>query len=151
MRAITAVLAATLLIGCQADETPPAETPAAEVPAPAPALTLADFAGTWQNSATLEGVADPVQSTLRGGPDGTDWTTSFEGRPDIPTTAMIVGDSLITETAEYESVLRPGVMVTVRSASVLQDGMMHGNFVARYRTPDGEEVVNGTLMATRVQ
>jgi len=149
MRLAPAMLAAVLMIGCQPDEQPPADQPAAETAAPAP--TLADFAGTWQNSVTLVGVADPVPSTLTGTAAGNDWTMSLEGRPNIPLTVSLVGDSLISQSAEYESVLRAGVMVTVRTAAVLQDGALVGTVVATYKTPTGEEVVPGTITGTRVQ
>ena len=74
----------------------------------------------------------------------------LEGRPGLPMTVSIVGDSLIAETGEYESVLRESVMVSVRTASVLQNGVLTGTLVATYRTTDGDEVVGGTLRATRV-
>ncbi len=75
----------------------------------------------------------------------------LEGRDGIPMTVLIMGDSLIAETDEYESILREGVMVTVRTASVLQDGVLVGRLVATYQTPDGAEVVSGTMRATRSQ
>ncbi|HUF50204.1 MAG TPA: hypothetical protein VMN60_05190 [Longimicrobiales bacterium] len=152
MRSATALLAVVLIIGCQSDDAAPADdepVPAAEATPTAP--TLAEFAGTWQNSVTLNGVPDPVPSTLTGTAAGNDWTMSLEGRPSIPLTVSIVGDSLISQSAEYESILRPGVMVTVRTASVLRNGMLEGTVIATYRTPTGEEVVNGTLTGTRTQ
>jgi len=99
----------------------------------------------------LTGVADPVPSTMTGTAAGNDWTMSLEGRPNIPLTVSMAGDSLIGQSAEYESILRPGVMVTVRTASVLRDGALVGNMIATYRTAAGEEVVLGTMTGTRVQ
>jgi hypothetical protein len=64
-------------------------------------------------------------------------------------TISIVGDSLVGQSAEYESILRPGVMVTVRTASVMSNGMLNGNLVATYKTPTGEQVVRGTMTGTR--
>ncbi len=145
MRLVPAVIIAVALAACA-----PAEQPAVEeAPAP-PVPTLADFAGTWQNSATLTGVEAPVLSTMTGTVAGTDWTMTLEGRPPVPLQVSIVGDSLITQTGEYESILRPGVMVTVRTASVLQGGMLMGNMVATYKTAAGEEQVTGTIQGTRV-
>lgn len=145
MRSVSAVLVAALLVACG-----PAEAPVPEAPAPPPAPTLADFAGTWQNSATLTGVADPVPSTMTGTAAGTDWTMTLAGRDPVPMTVSVVGDSLIAVSAEYESILRPGVMVTTRTASVLHDGMLMGNMTATYKTATGEEVVTGTITGTRV-
>lgn len=144
MRALPAVLTAALLLACTpAEEAPPVE----EAPPAAP--TLADFAGTWQNQAMLEGQTDPVPSTLSGSASGADWTMTLEGRPPVTVIPSIVGDSLITVSSEYESVLRPGVMVSVRTAAVLRDGMLQGNLTATYRTAEGEQVVTGTMTGTR--
>lgn len=113
--------------------------------------TLADFAGTWENTANLEGVDDAVRSTMTGTAAGDDWSLTLEGRPGIPMQVSIVGDSLVAQSEEYESILRPGVMVSVRSASVLHDDMLMGNMTATYRTPAGEQVVPGTITGRRVQ
>jgi len=146
MRFVPTVLALALVAACT-----PAEEPAMEAEAAMPAApTLADFAGTWNNSAVLTGVADPVPSTMTGTAEGV-WTMSLEGRDMIPMTVSVVGDSLIAETAEYESILRPGVMVTVRTASVLHDGMMMGNMIATYKMDGVTETVNGTITGTRAQ
>lgn len=138
MRALPAVLTAALLMACA-----PAEEAAPAGP------TLADFAGTWQNQAILEGQTDPVLSTMSGSATGEDWTMTLEGRPPVTLIPSVVGDSLITVSSEYESVLRPGVMVSVRTASVLRDGMLQGVLTATYRTAEGEQVVPGTITGTR--
>jgi hypothetical protein len=149
MRRFTAALAVvSLLVACgpRDDAAPePVDQPAATA-----APSLASFAGTWEQMATLEGTPDPVPSTLHA-TDSDRWTMDLEGRPGIPLHVSIVGDSLVSQTEEYESVLRPGVMVTVRTASVLQDGMLVGNLVATYRTEAGEQAVRGTTRATRVR
>lgn len=142
MRSVPAVLVAALLIACGSGS-----EPAPEAPSP----TVADFAGMWQNTANLNGVPDPVPSTFSGSAAGDDWTMTLEGRPPVPMQVSIVGDSLVAQSAEYESVLRPGVMVTVRTASVLDNGMLRGNLAATYRSDAGDEVVTGTITGTRVQ
>lgn len=143
MRAIALLLTAAVLAACAAKEE--------EAPAPAPpaAPTVADFAGTWNVKSVLEGTPDTVPSTLTGTADPASWTMSLEGRPNIPVTISISGDSLVGQSAEYESVLRKGVMVTVRTASVLSNGTLMGNLVATYKTPEGEQVVRGTLTGTK--
>lgn len=143
MRSITLLLAVAMTAACA-----PAKEEAAP-PAPPAGPTLADFAGTWNTTTTLTGVADPVASVMTGGADGSGWTMTLEGRPPIPVQVSVVGDSLISQSAEYESVLRAGVMVSVRTASVLSDGMLMGNMVATYKTAGGTEVVTGTMHATR--
>ena len=149
-----ALLVFAVLTGCGAKDGAKTETTAmapapAVTPAPA-AKTPASFAGTWATTATLKGAAKPVPSTLMGTADGATWTLSLEGRPNVATTASMSGDSLIIQSAEYESVLRKGVMVTTRTATVMSDAnMMMGNMVASYKTPKGVEEVKGTIMSTR--
>ncbi|MEX0891327.1 MAG: hypothetical protein WEB88_04085 [Gemmatimonadota bacterium] len=155
MRSIPPLLVAALLAGCgTADEQsdvdmPDAQTPAAEESA-AP-MTLADVAGTWETVVTLEGVEEPVPATIGGSAAGDDWTMSLEGRPGIPLEVSVVGDSVIMVSEEYESILRPGVMVSARTAGVIQNGTLVGNVVTTYRTDAGEERVPGTFRSTRVQ
>jgi hypothetical protein len=147
MRALTTGLCALILVACGTrDEEPPAEADAV-----AATPSIADFAGTWSTVATLEGVAEPVSSTMSGSVAGDDWTMSLPGRENIPVEVHMKGDSLITQSAEYESILRPGVMVNVRTASVLRDGELVGNQLATYTTANGEEQVRGTVRGTRVQ
>jgi hypothetical protein len=147
MRVLTAVLCALTLVACGTRD----DESAAGAEAVAPAPGLAQFAGTWSNVVTLEGVAEPVPSTLSGSAAGDDWTMSLPGRANIPVQVQMKGDSLIGQSAEYESILRPGVMVDVRTASVLRDGGLVGNVVSTYRTPNGEEPVRGTMRGTRAQ
>jgi hypothetical protein len=133
MRRIPAIVMLLAGLACMKDKTP----------------TLADFAGTWDVTSHLQGVDNPVPSTLKGSADAASWTLSLEGRPDVPVTVSVVGDSLIVQSAEYESVLRPGVMVTVRTAGVRNGDKLEGTVVATYKTPSGDEVVHGTMEAMR--
>lgn len=111
--------------------------------------TLADFEGTWHVNTVLEGMEDPnpVGSTLTG--SGGSWTLMLEGRGPIAATATIYGDSLIVQSDAFESILREGVTVSIRSALVRQDEGVSGNVVASYRTADGVEIVHGTMTGTR--
>jgi hypothetical protein len=145
MRALPTLLCALLLVACGTQDEEPAAEAGAETP------SIADFAGTWSNVATLEGVDEPVPSTMSGSAAGDDWTMSLPDRENIPVRVHMQGDSLIAQSEQYESILRPGVMVDVRTASVLRDGELVGNLVATYRTADGEEQVRGTMRGTRVQ
>ena len=139
---IAALLALVALTACAPKEE--------EAPAPAPpaAPTLADFAGTWNIVSVLEGTADTVRSTLTGAADGT-WSMTLEGRPNIAVTASMSGDSLIGQSAEYESILRKGVMVSVRTASVMANGMLQGNLAATYKSAAGDTVVKGAFTGTK--
>lgn len=145
MRSVPALLLFLSVTACGA----PKEAAKPAAPPPPPGPTLATFAGTWQTKATLEGVKDPVASTMTGTADASGWTMSLQGRPNIPLTVSISGDSLIAQSAEYESVLRKGVKVTVRLASVLKDSTLTGNMEATYKTAKGTELVKGTISGMR--
>jgi hypothetical protein len=60
-----------------------------------------------------------------------------------------MGDSLILDSAEYESILRAGVRVTTRTAVVRSGAELVGNLTATYKTSSGDEVVTGTIRSTR--
>ena len=141
MRSLSAVLVIAVLSACGA--------PKDAAPPPPAGPTLADFAGTWENTATLTGVAAPVASTMTGTADTTGWTTTLQGRASIPLHVSVVGDSLIAQTGEYESILRKGVMVTTRTAAVLKDGQLVGTVTAEYKTAKGMEKVAGTIEGKR--
>ncbi len=89
-------------------------------------------------------------SQISGTAAGTDWTMALEGRDPITLQVSVVGDSLIAESSEYESILRQGVMVRTRTAGAMADGMMNGTITATYRTPAGDELVTGTFTGSRM-
>ena len=146
MSRAAAVLGALLLAACAGDPQP-------EPPAEAGELSQADaaldaFAGHWTATYQFEGVTDPVMVEFHG--SGTDWVATVSpDRDPVPMTVTMAGDSLVAETAVFESVLRPGAMVKARTAGVLVDGRMMGTSVLTYE-PDGQpEMVQGTFTAER--
>lgn len=141
MRVPATLIAALLIVACAGAKD--AEMPAAAAP------TLADFAGEWSIATMVEGTPDPVMSTMAGTADAASWTMTLQDRPAMPITMSMSGDSVVAQTPEYESVLRKGVMVSVRTAAVLKDGAMVGSMMATYRTPTGEEKVPGTFTGTK--
>jgi hypothetical protein len=141
VRVLPSLLVVVFLVACG-----PSEREAAPLPGP----TIADFAGTWESMVTLEGVDDPVPSRMMGSEDGTDWALLVEGRDPIALRVSMSGDSLVAESEEYESILRPGVATRVRTAGVLVNGRLVGNVTVTYQTPAGAEVVRGTIQGTRV-
>lgn len=143
MRSISLLLAVALLAACAPKE----EQPAAEV-AP-PAAPYAAYEGAWNSTSTVEGTPDPVAGTMTVTADGVGSTMSLPDRPNIPITLSMSGDSLVVTTAEYESVLRKGVMVTTRVASVMDGAVLKGSLEATYQTPNGPLVVKGTSESKR--
>ena len=149
MRATTSLFVLLLITACgETDDSAPATEQEME-PAAVATPTPADFAGEWQAMAMLEGTPDPVPVVLIGSADGMTWTMALEDREPMALDVSMSGDSLIMESGQYESVLREGVMVQIRTAGVLQEGQMVGNIIATYSTPDGEQVVPGTIEGTR--
>lgn len=140
LMALGAVLAACSPAGKAGDEN--------AAPAAAATPSVADFAGTWNGEAMVDGTPNLVKSVVTLGADGSG-TMTLEGRSAIPVTVSMSGDSLVVVSAEYESVLRPGVMVTTRVAQVRVDGMMKGNMIATYKMPDGPTEVKGTWSSTK--
>ena len=130
------------------DDVPPADDEMEEMIEPA-APTAADFAGTWNMFAMVDGTPDPVPTVLVGSADGMTWTLNLNDREPVPSRASMSGDSLIIETDPYESVIREGVTVQVRTAAVMQGDRLVGKLLATYTTEDGEELVNGTLEGSK--
>jgi len=146
MRKGLAVLSALFLVACGTPDEEPAPGPQAV----AEATSIARFAGTWSGTVTLEGVDEPVTTTMTGSAAGDDWTMSVPDRENIPLRVHLSGDSIVAQSETYESILRPGVTAQVRTASVLRNGEMVGSVLVTYIMPDGQEQVRGTVRSTRV-
>jgi hypothetical protein len=145
MRRVALIIGAVLLAGCAKPEVPPA----AEMPA-APSINLADLAGTWTNQTTAEGSDSVlVTSTITASADPMGWTITLPGRAPAALTVTASGDSLMTTSAPYESVLRPGVQVFTTSVLRLVDGKLTGPTVAHYSTGGADSVLNLWGTATR--
>jgi len=128
MRSLHFVLGAALLAACAKPDAPP---PA--VPAPPAAVNLADFAGTWTSQVMAEGNDSVlVTNTIVATADPAGWTLTLPGRAPMALRVSTSGDSVVAEVGPYESVLRPGVQVSTRSAMKLEGGMLVGMTVAQY-------------------
>lgn len=125
--------------------------PAAPAPAAQPqrsGIKLADVAGMWEGK-TMVGPKDSVVVTymMTATADPKGWTITFPGRDPIPTRILTVGgDSIVTESGPYASVLRPGQMVTTRTSSHYKGDTAIGTFEAHYASGD---VLRGKVSATR--
>ena len=145
MRLAVALLVLSAVVACAPKEEATPDSAAAAAPA-APAV--ADFAGSWHLATVLEGATDTVKSTVNVIADGS-CSLVLEGRPNVSCTTSMSGDSLVVQTVEYESILRKGVMTSLRSAAILMGQMMHGNLVSTYKMPNGEQKVAGTFTGTK--
>ena len=148
---LATVLCGLLIAGCgdqgamedaeTAEEAAPAEMPAAP--------SLADFAGTWEAFAYMES-GDTVPHTLTATATTEGWMIDLPDRDPMPMRIVEAsGDSVVSVIGPYESILRPGVMVTVRSVSRVEGDRLVGTMEATYQGGEGESVVTGTVEGTR--
>jgi hypothetical protein len=145
---------ALALVACAKSDDQAATDTAAGTVAATPASTpisLADVAGRWTVRAVPEtGDTTAVVSQLNASGDTTGWTMTLPNRPPIAARVVLVsGDSIVTETGPYESVLRKGVQVRTRSVMRLRDGKLIGNTIARYTTTGPDSVLRLRTEATR--
>lgn len=148
MRFAAVLLLVAAVAACAAKEDATPDSAAAAAAAAPAAPTVASFAGSWNTATVLEGTPDTVKSTLNIMADG-GCTLVLADRPSIPCTTSMSGDSLVVQTSEYESVVRKGVMTSVRTAGVMSGTMMTGHLVSTYKMPNGEQKVNGTFTSTK--
>lgn len=138
------LLPCVLLFAACASEQPPEEM----APAAPAGLMASDVAGQWSFVSVLES-GDTVPSTMIASEDLSGWKLVLEGRDTIPTTAMIAGDSVVTTAGPFESVLRPGVMVTSTIVTRLVNGQLIGTLTARYEGQGADSVARGSVTGTR--
>lgn len=146
MRNFTLAVAVLALAGCsKKDEQPSADTPqmipaAATEPAVKP-ISLADVAGEWDVTARNE-AGDSVLTKYVLTADTTGWGIKFPDRKE-PVAARVVavaGDSIVTVSGPYASVLRKGVQVTTDGVWRLKDGKLVGRSVAHYNVKTADSV-----------
>ena len=116
---------------------------AAVTPAPsAPAVSLSQVAGKWNLRAVPESGTDttPTLVVLNATADTTGWTMVM-GNQTVPLRVRIAGDTIMTESAEYESTRRRGVKVTTRGSMRVMGDSMVGTTIARYASPGPDSVL----------
>lgn len=154
MRAVTSCWMALVLVGCNKPADRPADTTVGETPAmeAAPAtISLADVAGTWNVRSVVEGNESTVVTyDMVATADRSGWSIKFPKREPIPVRIVAVeGDSIVSESGPFESVLRKGVQVNTRVVSRLQDGKLVGTTVARYQVAGADTVARLRWEGTR--
>ena len=154
MRAVRNCWITLLVVGCSKAADKPADTtvgetsPMAEAPA---TLSLADVAGTWKVRSTVEGnEGTAVTYDMVATADRSGWSINFPDREPIPVRIVAVeGDSIVSESGPFESVLRKGVQVSTRVVSRLQDGKLVGTTTARYQVSGPDTLARLTFEGTR--
>lgn len=143
MRRIALSLVAFALACGGAEEAPPAEEAAM-----APGVDLASLAGTWTLRTTPD-MRDTVITSeiyISGTTEG--WTMTMPGQEPVPVRVRVEGDSIMTETGPFASVLRPGVMVTTSAVYHVMGDHLMGTLVARYEGA-ADSLMTGRQEATR--
>jgi hypothetical protein len=154
MRTAALVAFAALMVAAcsRGEDAAKTDSPVAAPPAAAPAaLSLADLVGKWSQETRGENSDSVlVKSEVNATADPAGWTITLPGRPPMPMKVTVSGDSLMTSTGPYESVLRKGVQVTTESVSRLKDGKIVGITTAHYKTTGADSVVKLRTEMTRV-
>ena len=153
MRAIALLPCALAIVACsKAEEAPRTDSPAAAPATVGPAaVSMADLVGKWKQETRREGSDSVlVTSEINATADPAGWTITLPGRPPMPVRVTVAGDSIMTATGPYESVLRKGVQVTTEGVARIQDGKMVGTTTARYSGGGPDSVVRLRQNATRI-
>ena len=142
-----------VLLACAPAADSRVDSAAAREPAPKSPLTLADVAGRWRVRANNYRGDSLTVFEINATRDTTGWTITFPNRPALPLQIIAVaGDSIVTETGPYPSVLRRTVAVrSLRSVHRLQGNEIVGSFTARYETTAPDSVLHGVHVGRRIQ
>ena len=151
---LSAMLCSALFFvaGCAKKEQATPDTTKAAAAAPAPAVTLADFAGKWAVVATPESGKDTsvTKYTLTATADTSGWTIDFPSGVKVPVQVMLSGDSVMVKTGQFSSQRRKNVKVSSEGWSRLQNGKLVGETTAHYVNAGADSVlklrVDGTKM-----
>lgn len=152
LRSLAVPLTAFLLVSCASeaddDEADEAAEPAAAEGSAADA-SLARYAGEWDATAIMES-GDTVEFHMTTTADRSGWTTLLPDREVMQVRVLSAqGDSVVTETGPFESILREGVQVTVRQVMRMQGDRLVGTMRATYAGGEGDSVVAGRVEASR--
>ena len=111
-------------------------------PASAPTISLSQVAGKWNLRAVPESGTDTSATNvvLNATADTTGWTMVM-GTQTVPLRVRIAGDTILTESEEYESTRRKGVKVTTRGSMRLVGDSIVGTTTARYSVAGPDSVL----------
>lgn len=156
MRPFALLACAAVLAGCTKpeDRSVGAGTTTDTMAAPAAGATisLSDVAGTWNVRSTDERGGTPITTELRATSDTSGWTMMGPNRKPIPVRVVTVaGDSFVTEAGPYESFIRKGVQVRIRTVYRLQGDRLVGTTEARYKIGGRDSVAQRRNEGTRVR
>lgn len=148
MRTIVFLVLAVVVTACTSKEAPPAaDTTAMAVPA----MSMASLAGMWNVNVMPADRDTVLTSYVLNATDSTAWKFTFTGRTDeIPMRVTgMSGDTLLTEAGPFESAVRPGQQVSIKSKNVLQDGKLVGMIDANYAGTPADSILKLRSEGTR--
>src|SRR5687768_10322004 len=114
MKRLAPVLVTLLLLGCAQEATEEAADEAADTTA-VEASSLTDLAGTSNMRTTSTDHADTIVNEYQIVIDESSWTLHFPDRDPVPAVVVVDGDNIIVDSSPFESVRRPGTMVTTHT------------------------------------
>lgn len=125
---------------------------AAPPPAPAPALSLADFAGKWQvNAVPLAGKdTTPTKYVLTATADTSGWVIDFPSGLKVPVQITVSGDSVLFKTQPYASQRRKNVKVSTEGSFRIQSGKLTGISTAHYINAGADSVLQLRAEGTKM-
>lgn len=151
MRTIALLGLAVLATACSSKEAPPAADTTAMAPAAAPAMSMASAAGMWNVNVMPVDRDTVLTSYVLNATDSTAWKFTFTGRTDeIPMRVTgMSGDTLLTEAGPFQSGVRAGQEVSVKTKSWMQDGKMMMSVDAHYAGTPPDSIVKLRAVGTK--
>jgi hypothetical protein len=148
MKRLIPLFAALLLLGCAQEATEEATEEAADTTA-VEGVSLADLAGTWNMTTTSVDPADTAINEYQLVIDEASWTMNFPDREPVSATVVVDGDNVITDSEPFESVRRPGTMVTTHTVFHMEGDRLVGDVTATWQTAAGDSVAQLRTEGTR--
>ena len=126
MRIRSLLVSAVFLAACSKADAPPAVDTTAMAPPAAPAMSMASLAGMWNVNVMPMDRDTVVASYVLNAMDSTAWTFTFTGRTEAiqMRSTGSSGGTLLTEAGPFDSGVRSGQKVSVKTKSWMQDGKM---------------------------
>jgi hypothetical protein len=131
------LIATLLVLGCAQETTEEATDEVADTTA-AQGISLADLAGTWNMRTTSTDPADTLVNEYQIVVDGGSWTMLFPERDPVAVTAVVDGETIVTDSEPFESVRHPGMMVTTHGVFHVEGERLVGDVTATWQTAAGD-------------
>lgn len=146
-----AFAAVLVLSACEQATEEATEEPTSDTTAAAEGIALSELAGTWNMTTTSTDPADTTVNEYQIVIDESSWTLHFPDRDPVQSTVSVEGDRIIVDSDPFESVRRPGTMVTTHTIFRLEGDRLVGDVTAHWQTTDPDSVGQLRTEGTRAQ